>query len=250
MDYSREADRCLSFKSHGEQIYPNYKHLAETGLYFLSSTSNVCCFFCRVVLHQNGCHLQNHIKESPYCPLLKRRVTSNKPLSGKRIDEILPPLSIDVCGIGKHVPSKLSTFDQRIASFKGWPVVIKQTPTRLAKAGLYYSGVGDVVKCFHCSVEISNWEPADNPWIEHHKFSSNCEYLQMNESTIGKEELCITTVAAKTSNECSVCLDLTATVVLLPCRHVCVCGQCVFVLDGTCPICREAVKGRISLIFS
>ena len=35
----------------------------------------------------------------------------------------------------------------------------------------------DQVKCFSCDLVLSHWSNSDDPWIEHCKYSSNCEYL-------------------------------------------------------------------------
>jgi hypothetical protein len=45
---------------------------------------------------------------------------------------------------------------------------------------------------------------------------------------------------------CSICLDLLANTVLLPCLHLCVCNQCCGV--GECPICRGAITERVNTI--
>ena len=39
-------------------------------------------------------------------------------------------------------------------------------------------------------------------------------------------------------DHCCVCQDAEMTIVLLPCRHGCVCNQCVLKLDK-CPVCRD-----------
>ena len=42
---------------------------------------------------------------------------------------------------------------------------------------------------------------------------------------------------------CVVCLDEEKEMMLKPCNHLCVCGECVQCLDGTCPVCRGAFQG-------
>ena len=41
----------------------------------------------------------------------------------------------------------------------------------------------DQVKCFSCDLVLSNWSDSDDPWIEHCKHSSNCEYLILKKGT-------------------------------------------------------------------
>ena len=53
----------------------------------------------------------------------------------------------------------------------------------------------------------------------------------------------------KTSDEqkmCVVCIDQDKSVLLLPCRHVCVCKLCSRQLD-TCPVCRTHIDDKINV---
>jgi hypothetical protein len=45
---------------------------------------------------------------------------------------------------------------------------------------------------------------------------------------------------------CSICLEVLANTVLLPCLHLCVCNQCCGV--GECPICRGPITERVNTI--
>ncbi len=48
--------------------------------------------------------------------------------------------------------------------------------------------------------------------------------------------------------ECVICLDALPCVVLLPCRHMPVCGSCAARLEGKCPLCRATVADTITVI--
>ena len=52
-------------------------------------------------------------------------------------------------------------------------------------------------------------------------------------------------------SECVVCMTDRKTVVLLPCRHVCLCGNCANIMakdpKSKCPICREMVVNYMGL---
>ena len=50
-------------------------------------------------------------------------------------------------------------------------------PSKLSKAGFFYSGVGDTVTCFSCMVHFRNWELTDNPIKEHHAASPSCAHI-------------------------------------------------------------------------
>ena len=42
---------------------------------------------------------------------------------------------------------------------------------------LHLIGVADAVRCYHCGVGLRNWEPGDNPWLEHAKWYSKCPHI-------------------------------------------------------------------------
>lgn len=67
----------------------------------------------------------------------------------------------------------------RLATFRFWPPQMTQKPEQLARCGLYYTGDGDRVRCFHCDVLLYNWEPGDDPYKEHARWCPDCEYIQL-----------------------------------------------------------------------
>lgn len=72
------------------------------------------------------------------------------------------------------------TFASRIASFQEWPKYLKG-PSRkdLARAGFMYTRTGDCVTCFCCGMSLKNWEPVDDAYQEHIRWSRYCQYAQM-----------------------------------------------------------------------
>jgi len=42
------------------------------------------------------------------------------------------------------------------------------------------NGQTDYVTCFFCTETLSEWEDADEPWIEHVKWSRTCAYVILN----------------------------------------------------------------------
>ena len=47
----------------------------------------------------------------------------------------------------------------------------------LAEAGFYYTGESDRVHCFWCSLALDCWDPDDDPWRKHARFSPLCPWL-------------------------------------------------------------------------
>ncbi|KAK3097298.1 hypothetical protein FSP39_008479 [Pinctada imbricata] len=65
----------------------------------------------------------------------------------------------------------------RLSTFRNWPTGLNQQPEQLAEAGFYYFGVADSVRCFFCAVGLRNWDPEDDPFVEHARWSPKCAYL-------------------------------------------------------------------------
>lgn len=68
---------------------------------------------------------------------------------------------------------RLKTFSDRF-----WPISYYQNESIMAKAGFFYSGLGDLVKCAYCGVCLHQWQPDDDP-ISEHKNSSKIVNLSV-----------------------------------------------------------------------
>jgi hypothetical protein len=71
-----------------------------------------------------------------------------------------------------------ATEQSRFESFRDWPVNLNQQPKNLSKAGFYYYGIKDMVKCFYCNGGIRNWDPMDEPIVEHARWFPKCPYIR------------------------------------------------------------------------
>lgn len=89
-------------------------------------------------------------------------------------------------------------YEDRVNSFGGWSKQLRPNKDTLAPAGFFYTGMGDKVKCFACGLEVIDWDPADNPWTEHGKFSGDCLYLKMTGAIVKSKDA--TTTNPLTSN--------------------------------------------------
>ncbi|XP_033740766.1 uncharacterized protein LOC117327746 [Pecten maximus] len=68
----------------------------------------------------------------------------------------------------------------RSSTFNGFPNHLDQTPLQMAQAGFFYAGYGDYVRCFFCGGGLRNWEPGDDPWVEHARWFPRCAYVKQN----------------------------------------------------------------------
>lgn len=74
------------------------------------------------------------------------------------------------------IPPGMNVEENRLKSFDKWSVTFIQKEN-LAQLGFYWVGIGDIVKCVFCSVEIGLWEETDSVLGEHVKFSRYCDLI-------------------------------------------------------------------------
>lgn len=72
---------------------------------------------------------------------------------------------------------KLNYEEERRKSFASWPVHLPVDPNRLAKAGFYYTGVGDEVVCFSCHGHVKNWNYDDVVLKKHADLYPQCDFI-------------------------------------------------------------------------
>lgn len=68
--------------------------------------------------------------------------------------------------------------NSRLNSYSEWPSDAPVDPHTLARAGLFYTGLRDKVKCPFCLGAMYNWEDGDNPFIEHQKHYPECKFVK------------------------------------------------------------------------
>ena len=68
-------------------------------------------------------------------------------------------------------PPKYKQLEERTKTFLGvgWSQELSAQPAKLAKAGFYYVGPADRVKCGYCGGKLKKWLPEDSPIEEHVK---------------------------------------------------------------------------------
>ncbi|KAJ8027420.1 E3 ubiquitin-protein ligase XIAP [Holothuria leucospilota] len=65
----------------------------------------------------------------------------------------------------------------RLETFYQWPQSHNQIPANLARAGFFATGNDDEVKCFYCGGGLKDWDEGDDPWEEHARWFTRCEWL-------------------------------------------------------------------------
>lgn len=72
---------------------------------------------------------------------------------------------------------KTSSYQTRLGTFPFWPKE-KPSASTLARAGFYYFGLDDMVKCPYCGVTLYGFEKDDSPAIDHLEASPNCSFVK------------------------------------------------------------------------
>ncbi|KAM7235433.1 hypothetical protein CapIbe_012619 [Capra ibex] len=66
----------------------------------------------------------------------------------------------------------------RMSTYSAFPAGVPVSERSLARAGFYYTGVNDKVKCFCCGLMLDNWKQGDNPIEKHKKLYPSCSFVQ------------------------------------------------------------------------
>lgn len=96
-----EEERLKTFKNWSIDFI-NYKKLASTGMFYTGQADRTKCFFCEIEIHSwKVCDdpVEEHLRWSLTCPLLRRRMTNNIPTNSEELNRMLPEIGADICGL-------------------------------------------------------------------------------------------------------------------------------------------------------
>ncbi|XP_036598585.1 baculoviral IAP repeat-containing protein 2-like isoform X2 [Trichosurus vulpecula] len=66
----------------------------------------------------------------------------------------------------------------RMSTYSAFPVNVPISERSLARAGFYYTGVNDRVKCFCCGLMLDNWKQGDSAIDKHKQLYPSCAFIQ------------------------------------------------------------------------
>nr|3M1D_A Chain A, Baculoviral IAP repeat-containing protein 2 [Homo sapiens]3M1D_B Chain B, Baculoviral IAP repeat-containing protein 2 [Homo sapiens] len=66
----------------------------------------------------------------------------------------------------------------RMSTYSTFPAGVPVSERSLARAGFYYTGVNDKVKCFCCGLMLDNWKLGDSPIQKHKQLYPSCSFIQ------------------------------------------------------------------------
>lgn len=205
--------------------------LARAGFIYSGEDDVVLCPFCHVEGFrwlQDDNPLEDHIQWNPYCHFFD--IDDSHFIRRRRRGSIY---------------FDKTTFDSRLESFTDWPISMAQKPNDLAKAGYFYTGRGDIIKCFHCGTLLKNLLPTDNVNQLHKALFETCEFLQMHSELEEQEE----EEEREKHLLCKICMSNDLSILFLPCKHLVCCKNCSITFSNCC-ICRKDITGFLKVFLS
>ncbi|CAB3387126.1 Hypothetical predicted protein [Cloeon dipterum] len=171
---------------------------------------------------------------------------------------IVTPQDLNIHDLDAPLNPEFLTLHSRIDSYKEfWPKSKKLTPRLMAEAGYFYSGKGDRAICYHCNLGLKDWDQNDDPFIQHCKWNSSCQYLLMRKgqdfvemvlrSTKNKEEIANAPTKRCTDGDirCLNCRLDCVSKVNLPCGHMTFCSSCP--ANDSCMVCGLEVIAEVKV---
>ncbi len=201
-EYERESARLATFSKFPVTCYVSAEELAQAGFIYLGHSDRVQCAFCKGVLKNwvpGDRAWQEHQRHFPYCPFMQNPLStrsvpldpapapapapSGNPSQQQNAQILNGPLH--ALGIATDRPKHpaFALEKMRHDTFKDWPSRVRQTPSQLAAAGFFYIGHEDSVKCFWCDGGLRNWEPGDDPWVEHARWFPKCGHVKAKKAS-------------------------------------------------------------------
>ncbi|NXO79992.1 BIR7B protein, partial [Sitta europaea] len=269
------ARRLRTFRQWPRTAPVSARDLVEAGFFYVGPGDEVQCFCCGGILKDwrpGDCPIREHLSFFPSCAYLREDAGNQEMLSLQGILDTVDGQFLSVLqGLVSEetaLPSEpeypeMGTEEMRLSTFENWPQNSSMHPEQLARAGFFYTGQGDVVRCFYCDGGVRSWSFGDDPWQEHAKWYPECEFLlhsRGREFVSSVQETFSTTMLAPLSTEeqlrrlreertCKVCMDRDVAVVFVPCGHLVACGECALNLR-LCPICRAVIRGSVRAFMS
>lgn len=87
----------------------------------------------------------------------------------------------------------------RLDTFDDWPQDAAVSPSRIAKAGFFYTKQGVSVECFSCHMTISEWDYSEPVMAKHKTLNPSCPFV-LNPTTSGNVPIVSPTNVPSTSD--------------------------------------------------
>ena len=212
---NEELYRLSTFKDWPVDAPVRPQLLAGCGFFYTGRDDTVQCYRCSVTLRQwrlGDNPVDRHQRVNPDCPVATNRddlngsvpcssdvqlnLLAQRPASSLEADDV----RLIVPSVSRSCPDEPSWLSLRLISFRqqtfgDWPKKDVVDVNALARAGFFYTGNGDRVRCAFCRKCLVNWRPGDEPAEEHRRECPACPFVL--------QEFCVPTDAtAATASRC------------------------------------------------
>jgi hypothetical protein len=248
---TQEQRRAQTFVDWPHQ-QPHRDELIKAGFLYLGEKDRTRTFCCQLTVQDwepNADPIKVHLTKSPDCKHAMGNL-ANK-LERKDVTFNVNPTDFHervVPGPPREI--RFNSYLSRFLSFRNWPKEVKISFELMAKAGFYYEGKLDFVKCFHCNGGAMKWKDEEDPYRRHARMYPGCEYIiyikgiNFIEQAASAQQILAMQERVKLYPDlrCKICVDAVAAVCYMPCFHLGICISCAR-RSQTCPFCREASTG-------
>ncbi|KAJ7409228.1 Baculoviral IAP repeat-containing protein 7-B [Pitangus sulphuratus] len=184
------ARRLRTFQRWPRSSPVSPRDLVEAGFFYVGPRDEVQCFCCGGVLKDwrpGDCPIIEHLNFFPSCKYICGEDVGNQEMLS--LQEIFDTVDGQFLSLLQGIVSEetalpnepeypeMVTEEMRLSTFQNWPQNSDIHPEQLARAGFFYTGRGDVVRCFYCDGGVRSWSFGDDPWREHAKWYPECEFL-------------------------------------------------------------------------
>ncbi|XP_018772712.2 baculoviral IAP repeat-containing protein 7 [Serinus canaria] len=184
------ARRLRTFQQWPRTAPVSARDLVEAGFFYVGPGDEVQCFCCGGILKDwrpGDCPLTEHVRFFPSCKYIRGEDVGNQEMLS--LQEIFDTVDGQFLSVLQGIVSEetalpnepeypeMVTEEMRLSTFENWPQNSSMHPEQLARAGFFYTGRGDVVRCFYCDGGVRSWSFGDDPWREHAKWYPECEFL-------------------------------------------------------------------------
>ncbi|XP_065213436.1 E3 ubiquitin-protein ligase XIAP-like [Planococcus citri] len=188
--YKMEESRLSSFADFWpESATKTPKQLAKAGFFNTGdSDDEVQCFECGITITDWKADDDvwfKHTKLNPKCKFvfeIKGPEFTDKVLEVKSTMEEASHMQKMIKDQNRDLDhpchDNYKSVEQRMQSFKNWPIPRIKKPEELAAAGFYYSGQEDFVVCFHCNGSLYDLKVNEVASEEHAKWYRTCAFIR------------------------------------------------------------------------
>ncbi|KAF2978356.1 hypothetical protein EK904_004388 [Melospiza melodia maxima] len=177
------ASRLRTFQQWPRTAPVSAQDLVDAGFFYVGPGDEVQCFCCGGVLKDwrpGDCPLIEHMHFFPSCKYIRGESAGNQEMlslqevfdtvDGQFLSVLQGIVSEETAMPNEPEYPEMVTEEMRLSTFENWPQNSSIHPEQLARAGFFYTGRGDVVRCFYCDGGVRSWSLGDDPWREHAKW--------------------------------------------------------------------------------